>query len=298
MTLQKQTLLSFHVLVLLTFLHTVVNENATSNFAGYELQNDSPTDTPVVYRHNGLVKTITDSVQKPPVTEKLSKPRVRINPNAVKFVKQYLKKNEEDLEEIGQRSSAAFRTIEDIFQKQGIPEQLKYLAVVESDLKTDARSKAGAVGAWQLMIVTAKELGLKVAGRTDERRNLRKSTVAAAKYLKALYKTYGDWLLVIAAYNSGPGVVNTAIKKSGSCNFWKLQQYLSAETRGHVKRFIAIHYHFEEAGSETILTKAENLAYAKELERYNRMKEELLKPADSISVTNTTITLIVETNSR
>lgn len=205
-----------------------------------------------------------------------------MNAGVVQFVERFTKKNQKDLQEIKRRSSNAFAVIEPILTRHDIPVQLKYLAVVESELKTDARSKAGAVGMWQLMSQTARELGLKVNGKTDERKNFRKSTAAAAKYLKTLYKYYGDWLLTIAAYNSGPGVVNTAIKKSGSRNFWKLQHHLSAETRGHVKRYIAIHYFFEDSGSVTTLTKAENVAYLKELEKYNDAVEQSAKLSDSV----------------
>jgi membrane-bound lytic murein transglycosylase D len=104
---------------------------------------------------------------------------------------------------------------------------------------------------------TAKLLGLKVSTKYDERTNYRKSTKAAAIYLKDLHREFGDWLLVLAAYNCGPGPVHSAIKTSGSRNFWKLQNYLPAESRGHVKKFIATHYYFEGQGGVTTLTKAE-----------------------------------------
>jgi membrane-bound lytic murein transglycosylase D len=91
----------------------------------------------------------------------------------------------------------------------------------------------------------------------DERTHFYKSTVSAAKYLKALHNEFGDWLLVLAAYNGGSGTVLKAIKKSGSRNFWKLQGFLPAETRGHVKRFIGTHVYFQENLSLTVLTKAE-----------------------------------------
>ncbi|RYF80688.1 MAG: lytic transglycosylase domain-containing protein [Chitinophagaceae bacterium] len=204
-----------------------------------------------------------------------------MNSNAVKFVQQFLKKNREDLAETVLRSQKLFPAMEAIFEKQDLPKQLKYLAVVESDLKVKARSNAGAIGYWQLMKETAIELGLKVNGETDDRKHLWRSTNAAAKYLKALYKEYDDWLLVIAAYNSGPGTINKAIKASGSRNFWRLQSYLPAETRGHVKRFIAIHYFFADAGSETTLTKAERLIYEKEMDRYNKLLLEENRSIDS-----------------
>jgi membrane-bound lytic murein transglycosylase D len=158
---------------------------------------------------------------------------------------------------------------------------LKYLAVIESELKTSALSCVGALGPWQLMPETAQDLGLKINRHVDERTNYSKSTKAAALYLKDLYAKFGDWLLVLAAYNSGPGPVYAAIHKSGSKNFWALQDYLPAETRGHVKRFIATHYHFEGKGSVTTLTKAENIEYSKTVNTFtlSQAKAEASVPA-------------------
>jgi membrane-bound lytic murein transglycosylase D len=154
-----------------------------------------------------------------------------------------------------------------VLVQQNLPRELKYLAIVESDLKSNAYSAAGAVGPWQLMPETARNMGLKIGRNYDERRDYYKSTQAACKYLKSLYKLYGDWLLVVAAYNSGPGGVNSAIRRSGSRDFWILQRFLPAESQGHVKRFVAIHYVLEGRGSIVTATKAEAAHYmaAKEL---------------------------------
>ena len=141
--------------------------------------------------------------------------------------------------------------------------------MVESKLKTNARSGVGAVGLWQFMPGTAKIFGLKITAKYDERQHLWKSSVAAAKYLNELYDIFGDWLLVIASYNSGPAPVLSAIKKSGSRSFWKLQYFLPKETRLHVKRFIATHYYFEGRGSLVTLGKAESEKYLQELEAFN-----------------------------
>jgi membrane-bound lytic murein transglycosylase D len=195
-------------------------------------------------------------------------PRIKLNAAARKYVLQFIPKNREDLEAIEKRSDKYFSIIEPVLESYGIPIELKYLAVVESQLITKAKSRVGARGMWQLMPQTARELGLKCKGKNDERTHAYKSTVAAAKYLKALYNTYGDWLLVIAAYNSGPGYVDKAIKKSGSRNFWKLQRFLPAETRGHVKRYIGTHHYFQEEGSVTVLTKAETIEYNKAVEAF------------------------------
>jgi len=150
-----------------------------------------------------------------------------------------------------------FDRIDEIFSKRNLPVELKYLAVIESDLKSSATSRVGAAGPWQFMPETGRDFGLKVNRKVDERRDFTKSTIAAAKYLKDLFNTYNDWLLVIAAYNCGVGPVNSAIRKSGSTNFWDLQYYLPTESRNHVKKFIATHYIMEGDGGLTTLTKKE-----------------------------------------
>ncbi len=186
--------------------------------------------------------------------------QARLNPKAVDFVQDYMEDEGERLNKMKGWGKPFFDKIDAIFITNNLPVELKYLAVIESDLKTSATSRVGAAGPWQFMPQTAKELGLKVNRSVDERRNFTKSTQAAAKYLKRLYKVYGDWLLVIAAYNGGPGKVNTAIRKSGSRNFWDLQYNLPAESRKHVKKFIATHYIMEGEAGLTTLTKHETEA--------------------------------------
>jgi membrane-bound lytic murein transglycosylase D len=182
---------------------------------------------------------------------------VHLNRQAAHFVKDYIRRNDELLTKVKEISDKHFPMMDSIFNHYNLPVELKYLAVVESELKFSATSHVGAKGPWQFMPETARLLGLKITSRYDERMNYRKSTKAAAIYLKDLHREFGDWLLVLAAYNSGPGPVYTAIKKSGSRNFWKLQNYLPAESRGHVKKFIATHYYFEGQGGITTLTQAE-----------------------------------------
>lgn len=177
------------------------------------------------------------------------------------FVDLYLQEHSEMLENIKERNNATFKTIQKILVKRGIPAELMYLAVVESKLKNSATSGAGAAGVWQLMPVTARSLGLQVNGKTDQRRHLYHSSVAAADYLNELYKQFDDWLLVVAAYNCGAGNVYKAIRLSGSREFWKLQRFLPTETRNHVKRFIATHFYYEEQGSLATLTKSERIKH-------------------------------------
>jgi membrane-bound lytic murein transglycosylase D len=181
----------------------------------------------------------------------------KLNPKAISFVQDYMEEEGENLSRLKISGKRYFAIIESALEKRALPTELKYLAVIESELKTGATSVKGAGGPWQLMPETARGLGLRVNGHVDERRDYFKSTYAAARYLAYLYDLYEDWLLVIAAYNGGPGKVNLAIKKSGSRNFWDLQQYLPAESRNHVKKFIATHYIMEGEGGLTTLTRAE-----------------------------------------
>ena len=186
-----------------------------------------------------------------------------MNKQELKFATNYIRSSAECLADIKQRSVVPFAIIDSVFSRYNLPVELKYLAVIESELKPTALSCVGALGPWQLMPQTAHELGLKITRKYDERTNYCKSTKAAALYLRDLYSEFGDWLLVLAAYNAGPGPVYAAIRRSGSRNFWALQHYLPAETSGHVKRFIATHYYFEGQGGLTTLTKAETIAYSK-----------------------------------
>jgi membrane-bound lytic murein transglycosylase D len=165
-----------------------------------------------------------------------------------KFVDAYIKENYEELAEIRERSSHPFTIIDSVMDHYALPEELRYLAVIESELRAGAVSRVGAKGPWQLMAETARELGLKVGRRSDERTNYYKSTGAAALYLRDLHREFKDWLLVLAAYNAGPGPVYRAMKLAGSRNFWALETYLSKETRQHVRRFIATAYYFTVSG--------------------------------------------------
>ncbi len=174
----------------------------------------------------------------------------QVNPYAENFMQDYLHAHTKYLQNLKETSVSYFNFIDGILVRYGLPKELKYLAVIESNLKTNALSSAGARGPWQFMSYTAKDYGLQVNQYVDDRTDYYKSTNAAAKYLLYLYKDLKDWLLVIAAYNGGPGRVYSAIKKSGSRNFWDLQYYLPEESRNHVKKFIATHYIMETPGTD------------------------------------------------
>ena len=190
------------------------------------------------------------------------KDKAPLNRQVKLFVKTYIKLNGKNLYNIKQRSSSPFIMIDSIFKHYGLPVQLKYLAVVESELKIKAVSRVGAVGPWQLMPSTGRVLGLKINSHCDERKNYFKSTRAAARYLRDLHEQFGDWFLVFAAYNSGEGTVQSAIRKSGSRNFWELKHFLPEETQEYVNKFIATCYYFEGAYSPALLSKINGTPYS------------------------------------
>lgn len=132
---------------------------------------------------------------------------------------------------------------EEALEVYELPLELRYMPVIESALNPTAVSRAGATGLWQFMLPTGKRYGLNVNSLVDERRDPIKSSYAAAQYLSDLYKVFGDWTLVIAAYNCGPEQVNKAIRRSnGERDYWKIYPYLPKETRGYVPAFIAANY--------------------------------------------------------
>lgn len=131
---------------------------------------------------------------------------------------------------------------EEALEAYGLPLELKYLPVIESALNPTAVSHVGATGLWQFMLTTGKSYGLTVNSLVDERRDPVKSSYAAAHYLSDLYKIFGDWNLVIAAYNCGPDKINKAIHRSKKVDYWQIYPYLPKETRGYVPAFIAANY--------------------------------------------------------
>lgn len=182
-----------------------------------------------------------------------------LNPQAVSFVQDYMERHSKNLNSLKIWAKPYFDMMDDVLTRNGIPKQLKYLAVIESNLRASAISWVGAVGPWQFMPETGRRMGLLVNGYNDERRDYLKSTQAASRYLNQLYDLYRDWLLVVAAYNCGPGRVNSAILRAGSNDFWDLQYYLPAESRNHVKKFIATHYIMEGEGGITTVSKEQEI---------------------------------------
>jgi membrane-bound lytic murein transglycosylase D len=183
--------------------------------------------------------------------------QAQINPRAISFVEEYIRKQGKSLEKMKVWGKPYFDLYDQILFNYGIPKEMKYLSVIESHLGAGGTSWAGAVGPWQLMPGVAKEYGLQVGGYLDQRTDYFKSTHVAARIMKKLYAEFNDWLLVVAAYNCGNGCVRSAIRRSKTKDFWQLQYFLPEETRNHVKKFIATHLIFEGAGGFTTMTAAE-----------------------------------------
>jgi membrane-bound lytic murein transglycosylase D len=169
------------------------------------------------------------------------------------YINMYTIRRREQVERMLGLAELYFPIFEEELDRQGMPMELKYLSVVESALNPHARSRVGATGLWQFMLPTGKMYGLDVTTHIDERKDPFKATEAAFRYLRNMYITYQDWLLVIAAYNCGPGNVNKAIARSGGKrNFWEISPYLPQETRGYVPAFIAATYVFTYAGHHNL----------------------------------------------
>ena len=183
--------------------------------------------------------------------------QAQINPRAIPFVEEYVRKQGKSLEKMKVWGKPYFDLYDQILVNYGIPKEMKYLSVIESHLGATVSSWAGAGGPWQLMPNVARQFGLQVGPNNDQRTDYFKSTHVAARIMKQLYTEFSDWLLVVAAYNCGNGCVRSAIRRAKSRDFWQLQNFLPEETRNHVKKFIATHLIFEGAGGFTTMTAAE-----------------------------------------
>tara|TARA_R110001606_G_scaffold280193_1_gene428848 strand:- start:194393 stop:195907 length:1515 start_codon:yes stop_codon:yes gene_type:complete len=176
------------------------------------------------------------------------------NPDLEKVINSYLSSRKKTLTQILVRAKYYFPMFERYLDEYDIPLEMKYLAIVESALHPQIKSRAGATGLWQFMYGTGKQFDLKVSSYVDERQDPVKSTIAACKYLSQLYQIFGDWDLALAAYNSGQGNVLKAIKRSGGHkNYWNIRPYLPRETASYVPAFYATLYILEYADDHNIV---------------------------------------------
>jgi len=207
-----------------------------------------PTQSPPEYRADNrllelLEKDLDKAVEQPKERRRLQFSKEVIdNPKVRHFVKYYSSTGKNRFQELLGRSGKYMPMIAKVLNQEGLPEELGYLALLESEFVVDTTSRNGAVGLWQFIATTARRYGLRIDEWVDERRDPVKSTRAAAGYLKDLHDYYGRWYLATAAYNAGPRNIDKALQQSGAKDFWsiKAKAKLSEETRNFVPKFVAI----------------------------------------------------------
>jgi membrane-bound lytic murein transglycosylase D len=171
---------------------------------------------------------------------------IEYNQGLENIIKSFLKNRKKSFSRLMSLSEYYFPIFEDAFARQNVPLEIKYLAVVESALNPKAVSKMGATGIWQFMYGTGKQYALKIDSYIDERSDPLKATAAASEYMSKMFNIFGDWELVLASYNSGPGNVTKAIRRSGGkTKYWDIRNHLPKETQGYVPAFLATMYLFE-----------------------------------------------------
>ena len=187
---------------------------------------------------------------------------VQYTPALENVIKSFLKNRKSSYERLMAISEYYFPMFEEHLSKYDVPLEIKYLAIVESALNPKARSRVGATGLWQFMYPTGKQFNLEVNSYVDERYDPLKATEAACQYLSSLYDIFGDWSLVLASYNAGPGNVSKAIRRSGgSQNYWNIRRNLPRETANYVPAFLATMYIYEYKKEHGIVAKKAPLTY-------------------------------------
>ncbi len=181
------------------------------------------------------------------------------NEKVIPFINSYLGKNKLLISRMMMLKQLYFPLFEQQLDKYGLPLEFKYLPIVESALNPKAKSPSGATGLWQFMYLTGKEFGLDVTSYLDERQDPIKSTEAACQYFVKLYEKFGDWNLVLAAYNGGPGYLQRKINTVNSYNFWELYPHLRRETRNYIPTFMAVNYVMNYAEAHGIIADSINI---------------------------------------
>jgi membrane-bound lytic murein transglycosylase D len=203
--------------------------------------NDTPRYAPQVYR------------QRLAILDERTPFKLTYNEPVQAYLDLYTQRKREQTGRMLGLAQLYFPVFEEALDRHGLPQELKYLAVVESALFPGARSRAAAVGLWQFMVGTGKMYGLEVDSYVDERCDVYASTDAACRYLKDLHRIFGNWELALAAYNCGPGNVNKAVRRAGgTLDYWAVYNHLPRETRGYVPAFIAVNYVFNHAAEHNI----------------------------------------------
>jgi membrane-bound lytic murein transglycosylase D len=258
-------------LVNLTYIQRI-NQNATASSTQEAMQSyEVPSYSPEIYRKR------IERIQTPiPLC---------YNSQVQEYIDLYALRKRELTERVMGLSQFYFPLFEQVLDQQGLPLEFKYLSIVESALNPIAVSRVGATGLWQFMLGTGKLYNLKVNSFIDERRDPFASTNAACQYFKDMYNVYGDWLLVVAAYNCGAGNVNRAIARSGGKKtFWEISPYLPKETRGYVPAFIAVTYLMSYPSEHNLIPVAPAISYFQADTVMTDQKVSLNKIAEAINV--------------
>ncbi|MFN0174682.1 MAG: transglycosylase SLT domain-containing protein [Saprospiraceae bacterium] len=237
----KKSVCSSLVLVLTLFSSVVVFAQKEEPLQLSDLEEPSDT-TDILVAKGAYPITITDAELKERLGSLSSCLELRTTAVVKSYIKTYVQIQTEKTRNMLGKRLTYFPLYEAKFQEYGVPDDLKFLSVVESALNAKAVSRVGATGLWQFMPSTGGEYGLRTNTAVEDRSNPVKSTDAAARHLRDLYNHFDDWALALAAYNSGSGRVNAAIRRAGSRNFWAIMPYLPKETRNYVPAFIAATY--------------------------------------------------------
>ncbi len=221
------------------------NDPFTTDVAQLNVHRFAPGEVPV-YQEEAYRKRLLALDERTPF-------KLTYNEPVRAYIDMYAQRKQEQTARMLGLAQLYFPVFEQALDRYGLPQELKYLAVVESALYPGARSRAAAVGLWQFIIGTGKLYGLRVDSYVDERCDIYKSTDAACRYLRDLHEIFGNWELALAAYNCGPGNVNKAVRRAGGAlDYWKIYDYLPRETRGYVPAFIAANYIFNHAADHNV----------------------------------------------
>ena len=209
------------------------------------------TDTPETLQRELLLPALENFSEQYSVSGDLLRERfaklqktipLRYNEPSHQYVEYFISKKPGFTRTVMERMPYYFPTFEKYLAKHNLPDELKYLAMIESGLNPRILSRVGAGGLWQFMRATGREMGLRQDAYIDERFDPEKSTEAACRYLKMLYSIFGDWEMALASYNAGPGTLKRAMRRTGGSDFWSVYPALPKETRSYVPQFVAITY--------------------------------------------------------
>jgi len=256
----NRKLKDFGIVVLLGIVLFFVTTNETQAFSFHDGEEDDSLKTTEMafdYIPDATYDQIDERIRS-----LNSQIPLNYNTKVKSFIDYFTVRNRDYTKKVLKKSTYYFPIFEEILAKYELPDELKYLSIVESGLVATAQSRAAAVGLWQFVYYTGRTYGLHADWYIDERMDPYKSTEAAARHLKSLYAIYNDWELALAAYNCGGGNVNKAIRRSGKRTFWEIYPYLPRETRSYVPQFVAIVYTFKYAEEHNLIIDERDYEYA------------------------------------